>query len=283
MNRKKRGIAVVTGACGGIGAACCRQLGKRYDLLLCDMAEERLGSFAALLKDEGYAVAAQMCGDLRDPTFTTAVLDEAMRAGSVDVVLHTAGFTAIDADWQGIISVNLIATEHLLRAVEPRLAAGSVTILIGSIAGHLVKAGEEVDRLLDDPLQDGLLDKFAPHMACLEKSLAPRNASSIAYALAKRATIRACEAKVVAWAKRGARIVSISPGAILTAMTRREIAAGVNAVDRVRDATPAGRWGTPMDIASAVDFLASPLASFVSGCDLRVDGGVIPALTGRNF
>lgn len=48
----------------------------------------------------------------------------------------------------------------------------------------------------------------------------------------------------------------------------------------VVEATPLGRWGTAMDIANAVRFLISDAASFITGCDLRVDGGVTPKMNG---
>lgn len=278
-----RRIAVVTGACGGMGVACCRQLGKQFDLVIADMASDRLARFAEQLKDEGYRVADWIAGDLRDPQVITALLEAAEGAGTLELVVHTAGFTAIDGDWRSIVDVNLVATGQLLRQLQPRLIPRSTTILIASIAGHMVKGGEEVDRLLDDPLQDGFLDKLELHMLRLSEELAPRTISSIGYALAKRAVIRMCEKKGAEWAESGARIVSISPGAIWTSMSRREIEAGINAVARVREMTPLGRWGTAMDIAETADFLASPMASFINGCDLRVDGGVVPALAGRHF
>jgi len=54
LDFEHRRVAVVTGACGGMGVACCRQLGKQFDLVLCDVAADRLGRFAEQLRDEGY-------------------------------------------------------------------------------------------------------------------------------------------------------------------------------------------------------------------------------------
>ena len=52
---------------------------------------------------------------------------------------------------------------------------------------------------------------------------------------------------------------------------------------RVVEATPVGRWGSVLDIASAVEFLISDQAGFITGCDLRIDGGVTPLLAGVTF
>ncbi|MDE0987610.1 MAG: SDR family oxidoreductase [Pseudomonadales bacterium] len=74
-----------------------------------------------------------------------------------------------------------------------------------------------------------------------------------------------------------ARIVSISPGTIYTPMGRAEHDSNPAAAAVVQ-ATPVGRWGSPNDIAAACEFLVSDQASFITGTDLRVDGGVTPAL-----
>ena len=90
---------------------------------------------------------------------------------------------------------------------------------------------------------------------------------------------RSCERRVGAWGRKGARIVSLSPGMIYTPMARREVEN--NDMPRATlEATPVGRWGTPADIAAAARFLASGAAGFISGCDLRIDGGVTPAMYG---
>ena len=87
------------------------------------------------------------------------------------------------------------------------------------------------------------------------------------------------EQAAVIWGKQHGRVVSVSPGIISTPMARQELDEGAG--DQMRgmlDISPVPRIGTAEDIAAAVDWLASPAASFVSGCDLRVDGGVTAAL-----
>jgi NAD(P)-dependent dehydrogenase (short-subunit alcohol dehydrogenase family) len=99
-------------------------------------------------------------------------------------------------------------------------------------------------------------------------------ASGAAYSLSKRAVIALAERRAVAWGAQGARIVSISPGLIATPMGRQEMAA-TDAAARLADVTPAGRPGTAAEIAQAARFLTSDEASFITGCDLRVDGGAV--------
>ena len=78
-----------------------------------------------------------------------------------------------------------------------------------------------------------------------------------------------------------ARIFSISPGVIAASMGVKEAETNPHAAATVK-ATSIGRWGSPLDIANAADFLVSDLSGFIKGCDLRVDGGVAPRTWSQN-
>jgi NAD(P)-dependent dehydrogenase (short-subunit alcohol dehydrogenase family) len=175
--------------------------------------------------------------------------------------------------------VNLVTTEKLLRAIEPSLTSGTVAVLIASMAGHVAAVKPELDVLMADPLANEFLDKAG---LALEELLIPGNpygVKTVAYFASKREVIRVCERRAPEWARFGARIVSISPGTIWTPMARKEAETNTMSL-AVVEATPLRRWGTAMDIANAVRFLISDAASFITGCELRVDGGVTTAMNG---
>jgi NAD(P)-dependent dehydrogenase (short-subunit alcohol dehydrogenase family) len=92
--------------------------------------------------------------------------------------------------------------------------------------------------------------------------------------------MRACERLSGAWAERGGRIVSIAPGLIDTEMGRMEMQDD-ELIELMIAATPVKRPGhsplpgSPEDIAALVAFLCSDGASFISGCDIRIDGGLM--------
>jgi NAD(P)-dependent dehydrogenase (short-subunit alcohol dehydrogenase family) len=103
--------------------------------------------------------------------------------------------------------------------------------------------------------------------------------SVVAYGLAKQANHISVRAASLAWGRRGARINSISPGVIATPMGHLELDSPVG--QYIRDlvaASAVGRLGTPDEIAAAAAFLIGPEASFVTGTDLLVDGGVVATL-----
>lgn len=271
--------AIITGAAGGMGQACARKFGAIMDLVLTDVTGDTLDTFAQSLKNEGFTVAAAISGDLTDPTVSAHLAEAGSAGAGLGALVHTAAISQGMASWAPIMTVNVIGTATLLAAIEPILQDGTVAVLIASMAGHMSPIDAGADRVLDDPLAPDFLYRMGAIIDALDEG-DPRGTSPIAYALAKRTTMRMCEQRAPAWAQKGARIVSISPGMIWTPMGRHEVASNANAV-AVLEATPAGRWGTGMDIAAAAWFLASDAAGFITGTDLRVDGGVTPVMIAR--
>jgi NAD(P)-dependent dehydrogenase (short-subunit alcohol dehydrogenase family) len=128
--------------------------------------------------------------------------------------------------------------------------------------------------LLDDPLAEGFL-------AAVERALDQPLDSATAYVLAKRGVIRLAERLAAPWGAKRGRAVSISPGLIDTPMGRLELDRQ-SIIPVMVEVTPVKRPdrplpGRPEDIAAAVAFLESDTAAFISGCDLRVDGGLVAA------
>jgi len=273
----RRPIAIVTGAYGGMGRACARQLGRRADLVLCDLDRGRLEELAGNLRAEGYNVVSTVAGDLSQPGLAQQAVDAARAAGSLQAVAHTAGVMAGGA-WDVILRANVVATERLLVALESALEPGLAVVLIASMAAHLARRSE-VDSVLDAPLDEQMVERVKPYLDALANPGHSSGASLPAYEQSKRWIVRVCEARAPAWARAGVRIVSISPGLISTPMGRSEIDGNPGAAVLV-DQIPLGRWGTALDIADAVDFLTSNRATYISGIDLRVDGALTPAMRG---
>jgi NAD(P)-dependent dehydrogenase (short-subunit alcohol dehydrogenase family) len=263
--KKTNEIAVVTGAAGAMGEAVAAQLtAEQWPLLLCDLHAERLENIAAKFRADGSLVET-LAGDIADPGYADR-LDAALASRSVGAFIHTAGLSPTMADAERILRVNFDATARLVEMVRPRMTAGGCAVLIASSAGHMVKS-EELDRALGEALaarnSDGL-QRFAAN-------------SQMAYTASKRAVHRLVAHEAASFGQRGARIVSISPGLIDTAMARSEQAASTQ-MDALLARTPLGRMGTAEEIASVAVFLCSKGASYVTGCDIRVDGGTLAAL-----
>jgi NAD(P)-dependent dehydrogenase (short-subunit alcohol dehydrogenase family) len=257
-------IAVVTGAAGGMGAAVAERLAAGWPLLLSDLDASRLEPIAAKFRAGGRS-AQILAGDIADPSYP-ARLTAALAGADIGVFIHTAGLSPTMADAERILKVNFDATARLVEAVRPRMAKGGCAVLIASSAAHMVKS-DEIDRALTEAV--------AARNSAVLLPLAPR--PEMAYPISKRAVIRLVAHEATAFGERGARIVSISPGLIDTAMTRAEQTASEQ-MKPLLARTPLGRLGTADEIASVAIFLCSTDASYMCGCDIRVDGGMLASL-----
>jgi NAD(P)-dependent dehydrogenase (short-subunit alcohol dehydrogenase family) len=263
--QSKPGLAVVTGAAGGIGGAVAAQLcAQGWSLLLCDLEEARLEENAGPLRRAGRHVEI-LAGDLADAAYPSRLI-AALGERQVGALIHTAGLSPTMGDTARIFAVNYDATARLVDAVRPRMAERGCAVLIASSAAYMVSS-PEMDSALNQL-------KAGDDSASLLK-FAPR--PELAYPLSKRAVIRLVAREATAFGERKARIVSISPGLIDTRMSRAEQAASPQ-MNAMLARTPLGRFGLADEIASVAVFLCSPGASYVSGCDIRVDGGMLAAL-----
>jgi len=273
----KQTVAIITGAVGGMGQACARAMGRRHSLFLSDLDQGRLTDFAAALVSEGHEVAGVASGDLAQAETAGRLVKRARKAGSLAAVIHTAGLSPALAGWEAILTTNLVGTERLLQELERDPEEDLVAVLIASISGHLTPATPEADAVLAKPLDPDFLTRIRAHLNFPNDPEDLFSLGGQAYGYSKRAVLRLCEARAAAWGSRRARIVSISPGVIRTPMGQAEVDANPGAAHVLANA-PLGRWGSVLDIAAAAAFLCSDQASFITGCDLRVDGGVTPAL-----
>jgi NAD(P)-dependent dehydrogenase (short-subunit alcohol dehydrogenase family) len=183
------------------------------------------------------------------------------------------------AGWEQILRVDLVAVASVLDRFLPLVGPGSAAVCLSSISGHLGEFDPAMDGVLDDALAPDLEARF-------RAAFGGEPDPGSTYRLAKRGVIRLCERAAVPWGARGGRVVSVSPGLIDTEMGRLELEhhpikvqmAEMTPVGAGRDGGGSVLPGRTDDIAQAVAFLCSDAAAFVSGCDVRVDGGLVAAM-----
>jgi NAD(P)-dependent dehydrogenase (short-subunit alcohol dehydrogenase family) len=273
-------VTVVTGAAGGMGGRCARVLSAATDvLLLTDVDEGRLDAAAAMIAGDVGAEVHSFVADLGDAGAIADLARRTSELGELRALVHTAGLSPTMCGWQEILRVDLVGVVRLLDAFLPLVGPGSVAVCLASVAGHMGAFDPEMDALLGDALAPDLDERYR---ALTGSEPDP----GLTYRLAKRAVILLCERAAITWGARGGRVVSLSPGLIDTEMGRLELDNNPIKTWMVEN-TPVGAHredpdavlpGRADDVAHAIAFLCSDAASFVSGCDLRVDGGLIGAL-----
>lgn len=234
--------ALITGASGGIGAAVARALhGAGATVALSGTREGPLRDLAAELGERALVVPA----DLSDPAAVEQLAKDAQAAlGGLDILINNAGITRdqllmrmSDADWQAVLDVNLTAAMRLARAaMRPMMKARWGRIVnITSVVG------------------------------------ATGNPGQTNYAAAKAGLVGFSKSLAAEVASRGITVNAVAPGFIATPMTDKLSDAQKSALT---ERIPAGRLGTPEDVAAAVLYLAAPGAGYVTGATLHVNGGM---------
>jgi NAD(P)-dependent dehydrogenase (short-subunit alcohol dehydrogenase family) len=265
-DRRAAGVAIITGGAGGIGSACARKLVREGwdDLLLCDVHAGRLAEVAGELRGLGAKVDV-LAGDLAEPAWCDELL-AALRGRPVSALIHTAGLSPTMADPARILAVNLEATVRLVDAVCEHMAEGSAAVLYASNSAYFPMPPDAAAAFKASLPPGGAADLL---------HLAPT--SEIAYPLSKLAVRELVRREAKRFGARGARLISVSPGAIDTAMTKAEVPNSEPAQRMIRDSA-VGRIGRPEELAAVSVFLCSREASLCAGTDWLVDGGQTAAM-----
>ncbi len=264
-------IALVIGG-GGMGMSTARRLGQSHRVVLASQSAKENVQREAALREDGIDAVAVRC-DVTDPASVAELKEFVAQGGPLRTLAHVAGLSPSAGDWCELFSVNLIGTALMERACLELATQGTAAVFVSSSAGHLaVPPSPEILAVLDDPLTPGFFGRLDRLIVAEEQT--PLQA----YRLSKHALNRMCRRRAPAWGAKGARIVSMSPGPIATPMGARELAGPSRDVKlNLMRQLPIAREGTMVETADAIEFLASDKASYITGIDLLVDGGLVAA------
>lgn len=260
-------VTVVIGS-GSIGQAIARRVSAGKQVLLGDLSEENAKAAAKALSDAGFEVSTAIV-DISSRDSIRALVKTAVSLGTVTGVIHAAGVSPTQASPAAILKVDLYGTAVLLEEFGNVIARGGSCVVISSQSGHRLPAlPPEQDKALAITPADELL---ALPMLQPDQVTDPLHA----YQIAKRGNSLRVMAEAVRWGKRGARVNAISPGIIFTPLARDELSGSRGAgYRRMIELSPAGRGGTPDEVANVAALLMGPDGAFITGSDFLMDGGV---------
>lgn len=270
LNDTRNMASVIVIGAGGMGMAVARRMASQYHIVLADIDGELAEEQAQQLRREGGRAVAVQC-DVTSSTSVDKLRDVAASYGHFRSVIHVAGLSIAADDFAAILRVNLLGPALVTQSLLPLAQMGSSAVLISSMASHLTPVAPEVATILHDPMSPELVSRLVNELG--EGNATP----AAAYALSKWGVRALARDLVALWGQRGARIVSLSPGLIETPMGATAYAKSPNK-QRMLARSPLDREGSVMEIADAVEFLVSDRASFISGTDILVDGGLSSVL-----
>jgi NAD(P)-dependent dehydrogenase (short-subunit alcohol dehydrogenase family) len=254
------GRALVTGAARGLGRGiAARLVDDGWDVALLDVAPEVESTTAELASARPEATVVSLIGDVSDEgDVQRAAEDASVALGGLDALVNNAGVggdltDVVDTEpeaFRRVIEVNLIGAFLMARAVVPGMVAaggGGAIVNIGSILGQRGMAG------------------------------------AAAYCASKGGVALLTHSLALELAPHGIRENTIAPGNMATEMHFEDVRVTAAArgtsfdeeLERVRGTVPLGRHGTAEDVASAVAWLLSDDASYVTGQTIGVNGGVV--------
>ncbi|MBP6019302.1 MAG: SDR family oxidoreductase [Burkholderiaceae bacterium] len=233
---------LITGAAGGIGRATALNVAKHgARVALSDINMDALIKVRDELAESGANITCHQT-DVSDPDSCTQTVKEVVaHFGQIDHLVHSAGIypevkvaDMTDDNWRQLMCINLDGTFHICRAVIPYLGQNSSIVNLASLAGS-------------------------------------RGSYSHAHYSASKGAVSSFSKSLALELAPNTRVNIVAPGIIETPMTSSLLE---QKGQSLLDSTPLKRFGTADEVAGAIIFLCSDLASFVSGETIHVNGGL---------
>jgi NAD(P)-dependent dehydrogenase (short-subunit alcohol dehydrogenase family) len=248
MNLLQHKLALVTGAGGGLGSAIAEGFARQgARVIVADIALERAAEVASRIVAAGGQAWAEVV-DVTDRAATAAwALDIESRIGAIDVLVNNAGISGrgkLDDPmapelWDRIMRVNLDGVFNVTHAFIPALKR---------TRGNIVNLASIVS--------------YASGI------------STPAYVASKGAVRSFTQVSARELAPHGVRVNAVAPGLMLTEMVRPQLDTP-GGTDWFMNRAPMARGGEPAEVVGPIVFLASAMASYVTGVVLPVDGGFL--------
>ncbi len=267
MATSKKKTIVITGGAGGIGSACAEVL-KEYKLVITDYAAQDVTRVVQEFVENGFDAVGIAC-DITKKDDVQKLMKFSVAQGDFGGLIHTAGVSGSGQNIKKVFDIDLVGTDIIIDAFYEVATKDSVLVLFSSMMGHTVPPNPEYDEALLNPQKENSFSTVAKFV---------NDDADMMYNFAKRGVLLLLKENAFRMGQKGARIVSVSPGIIMTPMGLKAAEEHPERMNKLKEMTPIGRNGTPADISEVVKFLISEKAGFITGSDILIDGGIVTQL-----
>ena len=253
-----KNVYVITGGSEEVAIALAKQIGTRGTLLLVDSCEKCLELARQQLLQAGMTDVHCETVDLTSTQAVGKLAEKVSGLGALRGLVHMAGMSNAN-DSKRLMADNVIGMNHVLEAFLPLANEATSAVMMSSITAYMVPKNGQYMEVLKQQLSANLaetLDQFT------------QGDAGAANSMAKLAVQLIVEDQAWVWGQKGARLNSVSPGMM-------SLPGDTEDIQTMLDHTPLRRTVEPEEIASAIEFLLSDSASYITGIDLRIDGGTI--------
>lgn len=270
-------VCVVTGATGGIGSACVKQMCELgYIVVVSDINQEKIDAKVEEMRALGYEAEGLVC-DTSSPAQCGALAEFAASLGRVQGVIQLAGLTPAFASARDIVKVDVLGTMHINEAFYRVMEPGAAIMDICSCAGHFMPRETWPEDIFEIALTDkeAFLEEFVEF---LEDFGDAATASNMAYVFGRSFVwwyARKCN--IPFGRKKGIRVNTVSIGLVETPQSIADLkAVSEDYLERVHAQVSWGafdRPGTPEEVAFCIATTIDIRNSYLSGCDIYFDSG----------
>ena len=263
-----RNICVITGGGSGMGLATAKVMGQDHYIIISGRTINKLEGAIQELRELGISAEAFPC-DVSERKSVEKLAQHASKLGRIKTVIHAAGMSPNMGDAETIMRVNALGTIHVNEVFYQYMEQGSCVIDVSSMSGYMIPN-------LIIPINKYHLSRenqklFFSKMMKRVNLFPKKHRSGLAYGISKNFVIWYSKTDAEEFARKGIRVLSVSPGLFETPMGETEKEISKDFIDKCA----IKRYGKVEEIAYLLRHVADEKVSYLTGVDILCDGGCI--------
>jgi len=263
-----KNVCVITGGGSGMGLATAKVMGQDHHIIISGRTVEKLKNAINELTEMGIEAEAFAC-DVSDKKSVEKLAKHASKQGIIKSVIHAAGMSPNMGNAETIMRVNALGTIHVNDVFFQYMEQGSCLIDVSSMSGYMIP--EIIMPGKHYKLARMNHEQFMNKMMKRVNFLPKKHRTGVSYGISKNFVIWYAKTDAEKFARKGIRILSVSPGLFETPMGETEKEISKDFIEKCA----IKRYGQAEEIAHLFRYLVDEKLSYLTGTDILCDGGCV--------